>query len=219
MVDDSAVVRELLSVVFAPHCSEIRSAESAREVFEELEIVVEQRDGVLEIETDHPSTGSSLLGWLFGRESHNSSVSYQLKVPRTATMAIRTVNGNVSTDGSGGRQRLRSTNGRIEVENARQGIDAHTTNGSIEVEVVAASGDPEIEIGTTNGSITLHLPAETRGSLQARTVNGSVRTEFPVQLDGSYSKRRINAELNGGGAGQISLRTTNGSIRILESTV
>lgn len=196
-----------------------RNAETAREALEELEIVIHQSDGVLDIETDHPKGASSLLGWLFGRSSHNASVSYELRVPRTAEITIRTVNGNVSTVGSEGRQRLRSTNGRIEVDDAQRGIDAHTTNGSIDVELTAAADAPEIEIGTTNGSITLHLPGDVRGSLEARTVNGTVRTDLPLTLRGSYSKRRVNADLNGGGGGRIVLRTTNGSIRIVESTV
>ena len=122
----------------------------------------------------------------------------------------------VSTIGSEGPQRLRSTNGRIEVDDAQRGVDAHTTNGSIDVELARAADAPQIEIGTTNGSITLHLPGDAQGSLEARTVNGTVRTDLPLTVHGSHSKRRVDADLNGGGEGRIVLRTTNGSIRIVE---
>lgn len=195
-----------------------RSADTAREALEKIEILVSESDGRLGIETEQPSGMSGFFDWLFGR-SHNASVRYELRVPRTAELSIRTVNGNVSTVGSGARQRLRSTNGRIEVDDAQRGVDAHTTNGSIDVELRAAAVEPEIVLGTTNGSITLHLPSDVRGSLEARTVNGTVRTEIPVTLEGSASKKRLHAELNGGGDGRITLRTTNGSIRIVESTV
>jgi DUF4097 and DUF4098 domain-containing protein YvlB len=151
---------------------------------------------------------------VFGR-STNASVRYQLKVPRRAELTVRTVNGNVTTAGSQGGQKLRAINGRIEVESAARRVDAHTTNGSISVEI-RDDPEPEIELGTTNGSITLKLPADASGSIEARTVNGSVKTDVPVTLLGSASRKRIRGDFNGGDGGRVVLRTTNGSIRIVE---
>jgi len=194
-----------------------KSNEEAQEAFEEVEIIVQEGDGRLDIDTEYPTGPSAFLDWLFGR-SRNFSVSYELRVPRAAEIEIRTVNGNVSTVGAEGRQRLRSTNGRIEIEGAQHGVDAHTTNGSIDVRVVVASDPAEIELGTTNGSITLRIPPDARGHLEARTVNGTVKTDLPITIQGTASKKRVSADLNGGGGGRIVLRTTNGSIRIVEST-
>jgi len=192
-----------------------RNAETAREAFEKLEIVVNESTGRLEIETIHPSAMHGFFNWVFGR-STNASVRYHLKVPRQAELTLRTVNGNVTTAGSQGSQHLRSTNGRIEVESAARRVDAHTTNGSIRVEVRGTS-ELEIELGTTNGSITLQLPTDARGTLEARTVNGSVKTDIPVTLQGSASRKHVRGDFNGGGGGRIVLRTTNGSIRIVEA--
>jgi len=191
-----------------------RNAETAQEAFDELEIVINESTGRLEIETIHPSRMHGFFDWVFGR-SANASVRYQLKVPRQAELAVRTVNGNVTTEGSGGGQELRSTNGRIEVESASRRVAAHTTNGSISVEIRDDSA-PEIELGTTNGSITLKLPTDASGSIEARTVNGSVKTDVPITLLGSASRKRIRGDFNGGDGGRVVLRTTNGSIRIVE---
>ena len=192
------------------------SAETGDQALEAIEIIVHESDGRIEIETRHPKSMNGVFDWLF-RRSYNASVSYELKVPRGAEIALHTVNGNISTDGSEGAQRLRSTNGRIEVDSAHRRVDAHTTNGSINVEVAAAE-ELEIELATTNGSITVHLPTDVRGSLEARTVNGSVRTDVPLTVEGSSSRKRVRGVFNGDSNGHIVLHTTNGSIRIVEST-
>jgi DUF4097 and DUF4098 domain-containing protein YvlB len=194
----------------------VRDAQAAREALEKLRIAVREGDGRLEIETEYPSGAEGLFDRMFGRSS-NASVQYELRVPRGAKLEIRTVNGSIETLDSDGTQRLRSTNGRIEVTAAASSVSAHTTNGAIDVELTSAERDPEIDLGTTNGSIRLHLPSDTRASLEARTVNGRVSTELPVTLEGSASRKRLRADLNGGGEGRIVLRTTNGSIRIFES--
>jgi DUF4097 and DUF4098 domain-containing protein YvlB len=192
-----------------------RNAEAAREAFEALEITIDASANHIEIETVLPKGGDGFFERIFGNSSTNASVRYQLKVPRQAALTVRTVNGNVTTEGSQGSQKLRSTNGRIEVEGATQQVAAHTTNGSIRVGVRSTSA-PEIELGTTNGSITLELPADARGSVEARTVNGSIKTEVPI-THGSASRKRIKGDFNGEGGGSIELRTTNGSIRIVEA--
>jgi len=82
-----------------------RSASDAREAFERLEIEVEESAGHLEIATRNPASSSGFFDWLLGR-ARNASVTYELRVPAGARLDLRTVNGNVGTDGAG-EQRLR----------------------------------------------------------------------------------------------------------------
>jgi len=188
------------------------SAKAAEELFEKVKINVYESDGRLEIETDQPSGVSGLFDLIFGR-ARNASVRYSLRVPEAAQLDLRTVNGHVSTDGAGD-QTLRSTNGKIAVEGARDAVSAYSTNGSIQVELVAVAAGPDVDLATTNGGITLYVPADISGRLEARTVNGSVKTDVPVSLQGSASRRRIEGDFNGDSSGRVGLRTTNGSIRI-----
>jgi DUF4097 and DUF4098 domain-containing protein YvlB len=207
--------RDAVEIV-AEKTARSRDGGSAREALEAIEILVDQADGRLTIETDLPTGSTGVMSWLFGRHV-DASVAYELKVPVSSRLDVRTVNGSVRSEGPGGEQVLRSTNGRITVEAAGGSVEAHTTNGSIDVALVAGATGADIDASTTNGSITLHVPADVRGRLEARTVNGSVRTEIPVKIQGTVSKRRMDAELNGGGDVRIGLRTVNGSIRVLES--
>lgn len=195
-----------------------RSPADAKEVFDQLEIIVRDSDGRIEIETRQPRGSDGFFDWLFGR-SRNASVRYQLRVPLGAELDVRTVNGSVTTEGAGGHQLLRSTNGRITVKAAQESVEAHTTNGSIQVELIAAPARLDVDLGSTNGSITLALPRDAGGRIAARTVNGSVRSELPLTIEGTVSRKRLSGELGAGGPGSIDLRTTNGSIRINRSTL
>lgn len=189
------------------------SESRAREVLDEIEIVVRETDGGLEIETRTPRSASGFLDWLTG-SARNASVRYELRVPADARLDLDTVNGNLSTDGGAGGQRLRSTNGRIVVEAARGEVDARTVNGSIDVEVAAAGRAVDLRLDSTNGGIALALPDDLQARLEARTVNGSVRSDLPVTISGKLGRNRISGDLNGGGEGRIELTTTNGGIRI-----
>jgi DUF4097 and DUF4098 domain-containing protein YvlB len=192
---------------------EARSAERARDAFDEIEIVVHETTDGLEIETRTPTMMSGFLDWLTGG-ARNAAVSYELRVPADARLRLSTVNGNLSTDGAGGGQWLRSTNGRIDVVGARRDVDAHTVNGSIDVEIAASRAAVDVRLASTNGGITLALPGDLEARLDARTVNGSVRSDLPVAISGRASRRRISGDLNGGGAGHVEMSTTNGGIRI-----
>ena len=195
---------------------EASNSSEAQEALAKIDIIIRQADGRLEIETKLPSATQGVFDWLFGR-ARGASVRYELRVPRSADLDLRSVNGNVVTEGNAGRQLLHTTNGRIEVEGAAHGVEARTTNGSIRVEITDAPSRSDIELGSVNGGITLYLPDTIAGRIKARTVNGSVKTELPVTIDGSTSRRRLNGSLNGGGPNRIELSTTNGSIRINES--
>ncbi|MDX1643372.1 MAG: DUF4097 family beta strand repeat-containing protein [Thermoanaerobaculia bacterium] len=189
--------------------------QAAAEALEEIRIDIERSPGRLAIETELPRSSNGVLAWLLGRHV-DASVSYEIRVPRTAPLEVVTVNGRVSSSGPSGEQRLRTTNGRIEVGAAGGDVDARTTNGSIDVALDSRLERSDVELSTTNGSITLRLPDDLRGRLEARTVNGRISTELPVTLESSRSRRRLDGDLNGGGANRIGLRTVNGSISVLE---
>jgi len=93
-------------------------------------------------------------------------------------------------------------------------LKAETTNGNIRLEGLTFKDGIVAE--TTNGSITLAIasPEALNANLLARTTNGHITVDFPVTLKNlSQSKHRVEAKIGQGGP-EISLETTNGSIRI-----
>jgi hypothetical protein len=161
------------------------------------------------------------------------SVKYEVKVPQGVNLGkvrstngsvyitgpvghtnASTTNGRIELDGAKGTISLSSTNGRIEAANVKGELDADTTNGTIVLELI--SFEEKIKAKTTNGSITLRVGSleKVNADLKARTTNGSISLDLPVTLKSmKKSRRSLEAQIGQGGP-EISLRTTNGSIKI-----
>lgn len=161
------------------------------------------------------------------------SVKYEVRVPQGVNLGrvrstngslyitgpvgnthASTTNGRIELDGAKGTVSLSSTNGKIEAVNIKGELDADTTNGSIVLELV--SFEDRIKAKTTNGSITLRIGSleKVNADLNARTTNGSISLDVPVTLKSmKKSRRSLEAQIGQGGP-EISLKTTNGSIKI-----
>jgi DUF4097 and DUF4098 domain-containing protein YvlB len=182
----------------------------AEEALEELRVEIDVDGSGIEIDTYYPSW-KKLFGW----SEVSASVDYDIKVPRRADLDVKTTNGEVEIEGIEGRIRLRSTNGGLSVSDAAGSVSAGTTNGGIQVELDQVDAGSEMDFETTNGGIRLYLPSQIQASVSARTTNGTIETDFPVAVQGTFRRNRLEGEINGGGP-LLELRTTNGSIRILE---
>ena len=205
---------------------EIKAVKRARDREEDLkdvEIRVEESAGSVSVKTIWPKH----------RRHFNVSVNFDIKVPEGVRLdRVETVNGDVEATGSYASAELGSTNGSITASGIKGPLDASTTNGGIkvsgqegELRVETTNGGiklddltfkDRIRAETTNGSITVAIanPDQINAHLTAGTTNGHVTVDFPVTLKNlNGSRRRIEAQIGQGGP-EISLHTTNGSIRL-----
>lgn len=185
-----------------------RDRDEAEELYESVNIEVEETSGRVAIYTDAPRN--------LGR-GRQISVEYEINVPEEIDLDVRTVNGGVDVRTVTGHIRLRTTNGSVEAVGLHGNVQAGTTNGRVEVELLAYDGEDDLEFTTTNGSIRVTLPKDIRGEMEARTTNGHIETDFPITVQGRFSKKSIRGDLNGGGPTLIRLKTTNGSIYMEEA--
>ena len=205
---------------------EIKAVKVARDDEKDLkdvEIRVEQSAGMVSVKAIWPKF----------RRRFNVNVEFDIKVPEGVILdEVETVNGGVEVTGRYGRAMVGTTNGSVNVEDASGEFKAYTTNGGIQVSRFEGRLDAETTNGnirleglkfkdgisaeTTNGSITLGIdsPEILNANLLARTTNGHITVDFPVTLKNlSQSKHRVEAKIGQGGP-EISLETTNGSIKI-----
>jgi DUF4097 and DUF4098 domain-containing protein YvlB len=192
-------------------------------------------DNLKEVEIEVEATANSVsVDTIFPKwRNVRVSVQYEVKVPQGVNLGrvrstngsvhitgpvgntkASTTNGRVDLDGAKGTISLSSTNGKIEAANIKGEIDAETTNGTIVLELI--SFEDRIEARTTNGGIILRVGSleKVNADLNARTTNGSISLDIPVTLKSmKKSRRSLEAQIGQGGP-EISLRTTNGSIRI-----
>lgn len=190
------------------------SNQTAEKMLAKIEIVIEQHDNELSIETVHPERGDkNFFSWLFGGKNNSFSVQYELKVPHRVDLNIHTTNGNVEADQISGRVRLESTNGKIIGTDITGLARCHTTNGSINFALIGIDHSDEMIFNTTNGSITLDLPQNYAGYIDLKTTNGHIDCDFPVEVD-SQNRRTLLRGRIGSGDADIKCSTTNGSIHL-----
>ena len=160
----------------------------------------------------------------------NMGVRYMIRVPaRTELSRVASSNGAIRVDAVEGAAHLRTSNGPITATGMSGGLEAETSNGAITVSSMAGpatlrtsngrielslSTIQEVRAGTSNGAITLRLPAARGASLRARTSNGSISSDFDVTAHGVLSKHHLEGAIGSGGP-LLDLSTSNGAIRIL----
>ncbi len=151
----------------------------------------------------------------------------------------QSTNGKVTIYDVDGDVDASTTNGNLEIEDVTGSIDASTTNQSI---TIRGADSEDISATTTNGSIRADFDLKDNGYYRMRTTNGSITLTVPeeskVDVDIScrlsnfrsdfdisgfsrrgedrwnrYSTRRIRGRINGGGA-SLSAGTTNGGVTL-----
>jgi DUF4097 and DUF4098 domain-containing protein YvlB len=184
---------------------EAERAASSRRALEDIEIEIEAGDNEVRVKTRLPRFG------FFGGSSH---VNYNISVPRGVHLEVQSVNGRVRIEDASASLQASTVNGRVEIEGTPTDVEASTVNGSVEARYESIPAGGRHHYSATNGSLTLHLPAETQGHFLASTVNGGIGSDLPLEVEGKFHKR-IDARLGEGG-GDYELSTVNGSIKIRE---
>jgi hypothetical protein len=141
------------------------------------------------------------------------SVSFEVWAPRRTALDLRAHNGGVSLVGMRGESRFTTRNGGVTLDEVNGHVVGHTQNGGVTVRLSGQRWDGTgLDVETTNGGVSLTLPREFSAALDVSTVNGGVRTDLPVTVQGRVD-RQIRATLGSGGS-PLTLRTTNGGVRI-----
>ena len=191
--------------VVAVKVAKAGSPEAARQMLERIEIVESASPSSIKIETKLPRrSGFMNMG--------GGEVRYAVKVPASANVRFVTTNGGVEMLGLKGRIFAETTNGGIQARDVSGPIEASTTNGGVDVDLTQVL-EPGVKLECTNGGIKLRLPPDAKATISANITNGGIDANG-LNLDKSEStRRRLEARLNGGGPA-ISIRGTNGGIRI-----
>jgi hypothetical protein len=143
------------------------------------------------------------------------AVSFRINVPRQNDLELNARNGGITIAGVHGTIRFDTTNGGVNLRDLGGDVRGETRNGGLKVTL---SGDrwegSGLDVVTSNGGVQLEVPDGYNAELSTRTVNGGFRSEIPMTIQGELTPRRgIQTTLGAGGA-PVSVRTTNGGVRI-----
>jgi Toastrack DUF4097 len=112
-------------------------------------------DGVLHISSHCPKI---VVG--------SCSASYELAVPETVTVNVRTTDGDVLLDGFRGTAQLRTGEGDVNVE-AYCGFDLAARTGSGDVRIATACSPEHLEVLTRSGNVLAQVPHGARYRISA----------------------------------------------------
>jgi DUF4097 and DUF4098 domain-containing protein YvlB len=136
---------------------------------------------------------------------------------------IDTSGGNLFVGSSGAPVKAETSGGSIKILQARGFIEADTSGGKIEAEMIIDDKniDTHVNLNSSGGSITLHIPESLAASVSAalkitRSAKRDYRiySDFPLTIKGENSKKiTAKGDINDGGD-KIKLSTTNGDIHI-----
>jgi hypothetical protein len=145
-----------------------------------------------------------------GRRS-GYSVSYEIFVPRRMDLRLVTNNGPIGVNGVTGRMEMRAHNGPLSLQDLGGDVHARADNGPLGVRLAGTGwSGAGLDAETTNGPVTLSVPAGYRATLTTGTVNGPMNIDIPVTVQGRFP-RQFTTQLGGGGA-PVRAVTTNGPV-------
>lgn len=194
--------------------------QSANELLDQTNVVIEENQGVLTISADTP-------------KSFRGSINFLVDVPKGLPCRVKTSNGEIIVSGTGSMVSAKSSNGRIELDDVAGDISAVTSNGGIaitstmpsSIKARTSNGKVEFEgemVGdgneftSSNGSINLKVSGGPVGYAIA-TSNGSVSVNGKKTKIGQISVDQQgdvqSADLETSASATIA--TSNGNISII----
>ena len=144
--------------------------------------------------------------------SHDVEISYELKVPPSLDLELKTVNGRLATRGTDGGIQATTVNGSVDIETAgTREVMLHTVNGPVEAHFTKDFQGARFK--TVNGSVRAVLPPTASFACILSQVNGDFEAAFPLTIHSHPGSRRVSGEVNGGRF-DLNIVTVNGDIKI-----
>ena len=160
---------------------------ATRDRLNDIKLEITQSGNRVEIDANHRIV-----------ERRNDNVvetDFEIQVPSRTQLDIKTFSAPVTVVGV----------------NASQNIDGFSSDVSIES---SEWGDgTSIDVNTFSGDVRLRLPQNARGSVDFNSFSGTFESDLPVTLNTS-SRRNFRGALNGGGPGDLRLKTFSGDVFI-----
>lgn len=160
---------------------------ATRDRLDDIKLEITQSGNTIEVDANHR---------LVERRNDNVvETDFEIQVPSKARIDVKTFSAPVTV-----------TN-----VNGSQNIDGFSSDITIEASDWTDGND--IDINTFSGDIRLRLPQNARGNIDFNSFSGTFESDLPVTLNTS-SRRNFRGQLNGGGTGELRLKTFSGDVFI-----
>lgn len=159
----------------------------------------------------------------------NRGCAFHLRLPESLALQIHTSNGRLEFRGLSPSLELVTSNEAILaiLDEPAKRIRAETSNGTVHItgdateDLSLVSSNGQVELQTTlagvhydvrnsNGPITLQVPQNATGQLEAETSNSRIQVDLPFQSAPTDNGNWVSGLLNGSDTRTIILHTSNG---------
>src|ERR1051326_3100357 len=145
--------------------------------------------------------------------NNDVEVDFEVRVPASVRFVGRTVNGEVKAKSLAGDAEGYSKQGDVEI--STNGLArASTSNGSIDVTFKGTSWADTLVFETSNGNITLGLPADLNAKVEAQTQTGNIKSAFSLSAVPTAPPAKTLEGTIGTGANRLIVKTTSGNIEL-----
>jgi hypothetical protein len=197
------------------------STEEAREHLADIVLSDTLISGELRVKADCPDEVGRSYGCDFGIFCPGSTFDIStsngaVEVTGLGPGTLETSNGAVTVTDATGPVSIETSNGRFTAVRHVGALTAHTSNGALDCEIISLDSlTDNVELSTSNGRVTVNLPATASLTFDLRTSNNDVTiTGFPNVTYTTSERTHKKGKLNGG---RMTLRveTSNGDLDII----
>ena len=133
-------------------------------------------------------------------------------------VSVSTGNGELEINGATGPVRANTGNGRVYVTTSTGPVTARTGNGEIDVNMKTLSSTADMQFVTGNGSVTVALPGNFNGEVDASTGNGEFRSDFEIRVIGRLNPHHVRGTIGSGGGQTIRMSSGSGRLELRKSS-
>ncbi|MEA3480120.1 MAG: hypothetical protein U9R60_18195 [Bacteroidota bacterium] len=193
----------LISIDIVRYCLGC-SLEDAKNRLNNIKIIESISNGQILMEASMPADDPSQY-----------EANFSVIAPDSVELIMNTINGHLSIDSWKSDVFCSAINGSISAIEHLGDLRILSTNGSIYCTTLPLDTTNVIELGTSNGSITVLLPANISAYFNAATINGIVTISGFQNVE--YQVNVTNQKIGtiGYGGASIHLSTVNGNIEIV----
>jgi hypothetical protein len=189
---ENKIIIDALKVV------EADNSEEAKRRADGIEVIIENYDSKVEIETKYtPLKSKSFWEKILGFDGKNSGyVDYHILVPEKIELNIFCISGGVIISDISGGVEINVTSGDLWIKRVKGHLDLETTSGDAEIStieggIVASGTSSDLEIFDVKGNVNL---SSTSGDISAEDMVG------PIQINNT--------------SGDVSLKEVEGNIEV-----
>ena len=174
-------------------------------------VAVSSLNGHITIRTTNGAVRAALLAGTIDISSTNGGIILDAL---QGSVKVQTSNGGIRATALDGKCELATSNGGIHVTGRFEWLDITSGNGAVVARAESGSTMSSAwSIRTTNAGVSLALPTGFKANLDASTSNGRITLDLPAELQGTRSESQAHGPVNGGGPSLV-IHTSNGSIHI-----